>query len=507
VNSSRTYLYFAVFASGCVTLAVEMSASRLIEPFFGTSNLVWATIIGLILLYLSAGYVIGGRWADRSPRPSTLYAIIAWGAFTIGLVPFAAQPVLQWTAGGMSTYDVGLLGGSFAAVLVLLSVPVTLLGCVSPFAIRLAVQDLDHAGNSAGLVYAVSTAGSFFGTFLPVLVLIPNLGTRTTFLLLSLALLGVALAGMGQHCLRYAWMPALLLLLSWWLRSQPIKAIEGALFETESSYNYIQVAEYDGVRYLYLNEGQGIHSVYDPKHLRTYGTWDYFALAPYLNAPPSARPPERVAIVGLAAGTIARQLTEIYGPTVIDGIEIDPRIVQVGQDWFDMNQPNLNVVVGDGRYALAHSAQRYAIIGVDAYRLPYIPWHLTTREFFLLAREHLSEEGVIVINVGHTDDDWRMVEAMVATLSTVFPSVHTVNLPDTFNAIVFATQQPTTPDNLRLNASAMPHPFLREVASEALANLQSVAASSVVFTDDKAPVEQMTNAIVLGYILQIANRK
>ncbi|MBN1890709.1 MAG: fused MFS/spermidine synthase [Thermoflexales bacterium] len=503
MNSSRAYLYFTVFVSGCVTLAVEMSASRLIEPFFGTSNLVWAVIIGLILLYLSAGYVIGGRWADRSPRSSTLYAIIAWGAFTIGLVPFAARPVLQWAVGGMSTYDVGLLGGSFTAVLILLSVPVTLLGCVSPFAIRLAMRDLDHAGNTAGLVYAVSTAGSFLGTFLPVLILIPNLGTRATFLLLSLALMGVALAGLGPGRLRYGWMPALLLLLSWWLRGQPIKAIDGALFETESSYNYIQVAEYDGVRYLYLNEGQGIHSVYNPHHLRTYGTWDYFALAPYFNPPPSARAPERVAIVGLAAGTIARQLSEIYGPIAIDGIEIDPRIVQVGRDWFDMNQPNLNVIVGDGRYALAHSDQRYSVIGVDAYRLPYIPWHLTTREFFLLAREHLSEDGVIVINVGHTDDDWRMVEAMVATLSTVFPSVHTANLPDTFNAIVFATQQPTTPDNLRLNAGAMPHTFLREVAGEALENLYPVAASGVVFTDDKAPVEQMTNAIVLGYIMSV----
>ncbi len=496
---SRAYLYFSVFAGGCVTLAVELSASRLLDPFFGTSNLVWAAIIGLILLYLTAGYVLGGRWADRSPNPRTLYGIMAWGAFTVGLVPFVARPVLQLAISGMSGYDAGALAGSFLAVLVLFSVPVTLLGCVSPFAIRLAMQDVSRAGNVSGQIYAISTAGSFLGTFLPVLVLIPNLGTRATFLVLSFALMAVALIGLGWRGVRYAWMPLALLLLAWLVRGQPIKAIEGALFEIESSYNYIQVAEYDGVRYLYLNEGQGIHSIYDPNHLLAPGTWDYFAIAPYFNAPP-ARAPARAAIVGLAAGTIARQFTDIFGPLPIDGIEIDPRIVQVGRDWFAMNEPNLNVIVGDGRYALARSTQRYSIIGVDAYRLPYIPWHLTTREFFLMARDHLTEDGVVVVNVGHTEDDWSMVEAMVATLDTVFPSVHVVSLPGMFNAIVYATAQPSAPENLRLNMDLMPHPLLCEIAREALENLWPVTPSDIVFTDDKAPVEQLTNAIVLRYL-------
>jgi spermidine synthase len=323
-------------------------------------------------------------------------------------------------------------------------------------------------------------------------------------LILSFTLLAVALVGLGGRRVRYAWMPIVLIALAWLTRGQAIKPIEGALFETESSYNYIQVAEYAGVRYLYLNEGQGIHSVYDPDNLLTYGTWDQFAIATYFNSPEVARPPDRVAIVGLAAGTIARQFTETYGPVPIDGIEIDSRIIQVGREWFEMNQPNLNVLVGDGRYMLARSTQRYSIIGVDAYRLPYIPWHLTTREFFQMAHEHLTDDGVVVINVGHTNDDWRMVEAMVATLQTIFPSVHVVNLPGMFNAIVFATRQPTTPENLRQNLTQMPHPALKEIAIAALANLYPVEPSSIVFTDDKAPVEQLTNGIALQYLMNVA---
>ena len=505
MQNKTKWLYLTVFVSGMTSLAVELAASRLIEPYFGTSNLVWASIIGLILLYLAAGYALGGRWADRSPKSETMYGIIAWAAFAVGLVPFVARPVLLLASRGLADFNAGMLAGSFGAVLVLFSVPVTLLGCVSPFAIRLAVSDVATLGGVAGRIYAISTVGSFLGTFLPVLVTIPNIGTRNTFLLFAFILMAVAFIGLGRRAVTYFWMPVMLVVLAVLLRGQVVKPFAGAIYESESAYNYIQVVEQDGVRYLLLNEGQGIHSVYDPKNLRTFGTWDYFLIAPYFNPPPFLPSQvKRVAVIGLAAGTIARQYTEVYGPLAMDGIEIDSRIVQAGRDYFDMNQPNLNVIVSDGRYALARSTARYDVIGIDAYRLPYIPWHLTTREFFSLARAHLTDEGVVVVNVGHTEDDYRMVEAMAATLQDVFPSVHVVNLPGTFNAILYATVKPSTPDNLRANLPGLAQPILREVATDALKNLRPTTAGAVVFTDDKAPVEQMTNAIVLRFLVQTA---
>src|SRR5947209_11133914 len=178
----RRMLHVAVFASGMTTLAVELSASRLLGSIFGTSNLVWANIIGLILIYLTAGYFIGGRLADRSPRHVTLYRLIAWGAFFSGLVPMAARPVLNAAAQAVYGFQAGVALGSFLAVLILFSVPVTLLGCVSPFAIRLALHNVSDAGQTAGRMYAVSTLGSILGTFVPVLYLIPEAGTARTFI-------------------------------------------------------------------------------------------------------------------------------------------------------------------------------------------------------------------------------------------------------------------------------------------------------------------------------------
>jgi spermidine synthase len=509
MQKRHTYLYVTAFAGGLVSLAVEMSASTLLRNHFGTANLVWATIIGLILLFLTAGYFLGGRWADRSPRATTLYQIVAWAGFLTGIVPFAAYPVLSLASRGYENYDAAMLGGSFVAVMILFSVPVTLMGCISPFIIRLAVEDVSSAGQTAGRVYAISTVGSFLGAFLPNLVLVPIIGTRNTFVSLSLLLLVVALAGLAgggfRRLVLHLWMPAVIILLALFSRGQPVKVAEGAIYETESAYNYIQVIEDEtGCRSLLLNEGQGIHSVYCPGQLRTPGPWDYFLIAPYFNPPPyTPDRVERVMLVGLAAGTMARQYTAVYGPLPIDGVEIDPEIVDVGRRYFEMSQPNLNVIVSDGRYALAHSDQRYSVIGVDAYRLPYIPPHLATVEFFRQARDHLTADGVVAINVGRTQDDYRLVEAMLATLLHVFPSAHVIDVPHSFNTVVVATAQPTQAGNLLLN---LPHlegdDFLHPTALAAVANLRPTEPGTVVFTDDQTAIELMTNALVFDYVLK-----
>ena len=487
------------------TLAVELSASRLLAPYFGSSNLVWANLIGLILIYLTAGYYLGGRLADRFPHPAALYQIIAWGAFLVGLVPFAARPLLRGISGELSVAQVDVLIGSFIGVLALFALPVTLLGCVSPFAIRLAVRDVGQAGNIGGGIHALSALGSILGTFLPVLVLVPAVGTRATFLVFSGVLLLVALIGLFRAVPRLGWvyllLPLALAVLAWLLPGGVVRAADGLIYEAESAYNYIQVVDWDR-RYLLLNEGQGMHSVYDPDRVLTYGTWDFFLIAPFFNPPPYT--PDRVdslCLIGLAAGTVSKQYTAIFGQIPIDGVEIDPQIVRVGREYFDMTEPNLNVVVADGRTFLARTTRRYDVVGVDAYRLPYIPWHLTSVEFFGQVRHHLTDEGVVAINVGHTDSDWRLVEAMVATLGQVFSSVHVINVRDTFNAIVVATVQPTEAANLEANLSGLTHPLLADVAQRALANLHPVAPSEVVFTDDKAPVEHLTNFVVLRYLL------
>ncbi len=509
----RKQLTIAVFISGLTSLSLEMTASRLLVRYFGSSDLVWACIIGLIMIYLSVGYFLGGRWADRSPNYRTFFQILIWAALAIAVIPLISHPVLVAAANAFDKLQVAILAGAFVAVLILMVVPMVLLGTASPFAIRLAMEENQGVGKISGQIYAISTIGSFFGTFLPVLVLIPTIGVFRTFLVLSGLLLVAALYGLWsisglKFAARYLWTP-LILVLIWWLGlSGPNKDTASMIFETESSYNYIQVLENsDEYRVLRLNEGQGMHSVYHPTVLNYYGPWEMVLVAPYFNpAPYDPNRVQKMAIVGLAAGTTARQATAVYGPIAIDGFEIDEKVVEVGRRFFDMNQPNLNVIVQDGRWGLEHSTSKYQIISVDAYRPPYIPWHLTTREFFQIVREHLSDDGVMVINVGRAPPDRRLIDAPSSTSLSVFPSVHVVDVPNTFNSILYATVQPTQIDNFFQNLAYLLgqnqlDPLLTETAKTAAVNLQAGPSAGPVFTDDRAPVEWITNDMIFRFLI------
>jgi spermidine synthase len=278
------------------------------------------------------------------------------------------------------------------------------------------------------------------------------------------------------------------------------------IYERESRYNYIQVLQVADYRYLMLNEGQGVHSVYNPHTLDTFGTWDMFVAAPFFNSPGQTQV-HRMCVIGLAAGTVARQATAAFGPIPIDGVEIDPAIVDVGQALFDMDMPNLNVFVIDGRFFLQHTSAVYDLIVVDAYRLPYIPFQLTTTEFFALARAHLTPNGVVTVNVGRTDTDYRMVTAIASTLSQHFATIHVIDIPDTFNTVLVATLQQTTAANLTSNLVQVEDPFLHELLARAVLNVRATRAhyafpdTGVIFTDDRAPVESLTNAILIHFLL------
>ena len=513
---SKGRLYTIAFFSGMTTLAIELSASRLLGNVFGNSNLVWANVIGLMLLYLTLGYFAGGRLADKLPRAAVMLQIILWAAFLSALIPLVGRPVITRAAEAVFGAEAALALGSFIVILVLFSVPVTLLGMVSPFVIRLAVTEIETSGRIAGQVYAISTLGSLCGTFLPVLVTIPRIGTTRTFLLFSGLLFAIAFLALfnadKRRALLYIAMPIVILAFAPAALAGPLRQpATGARlrYDGESAYNYIQAQEDQaGYRYLYLNEGQGIHSQWHADDVFYGGTWDYFLAAPYFNeAPFRADEVASLLLIGLAAGTIPRQHIEVYGDIPIVGIELDPEIVAVGAEFFDMNSesmPSLTTQVGDGRFLLKQLEGQFSVIGIDAYRPPYIPWHLTTVEFFEEVDARLMENGVVAVNVGRTDTDRRLVDALSSTLLQVYPSVHALDVPLSFNTILVATRQPTRWENLRANIahrSDAVDPRLYDIVEDAAAALVPLGDSDIVFTDDLAPVERLVDSIVLDFLL------
>ncbi|MCA9872275.1 MAG: fused MFS/spermidine synthase, partial [Anaerolineales bacterium] len=458
------------------TLAVEFTTSRMLQTVYGTSNLVWANVIGLVLLFLTLGYFIGGRWADKRPFPVTFYALVSAAGLAGVFFLLLTSVILKTAAAAMAAINVGALLSSFVGVLLALAVPVTLLGCISPFAIRLAVQDVGEAGRVSGRIYAISTWGSLLGTYLPVLVTIPLAGSRATAVLFGSLLFLVGVMGLWQTNRQKGVLGVVagLLLLPvvlFWTQGG-IKAYDGQLFETESAYNYVQVVRQGDCNYLLLNEGQAYHSFYcDGGAVPYVSVWSMMLAAPYFNQGPVQV--DKAAVIGLAAGTIPKQLTRVFGPIPIVGIELDPAIVQAGRDYFAMTEPNLQVIVGDGRYQLNQLNETYDLITIDAYKVPYIPWHLTTREFFHEVQAHLSPTGVVAVNVGRAPQDRSLVEAMTVTLLTVFPTVHAIDVPGALNTILVATMQPTAPENAAVNLAqlaANADPLLRATLETAVSN-------------------------------------
>jgi spermidine synthase len=502
-----------VFAGGFASIGVELTASRLLAPYFGSSTFIWASLIGLTLAFLSLGYFLGGRLADRRPEPVVLYAVTAIAAVAIGMIPFVARPLLTSSLGAFRQLDAGAFYGSLVGTLLLLAPPVTLLGFISPFAIRLQLLDVASAGKTAGSLYALSTIGSIAGSFVPALVLIPLIGTAATFFTLSLALLVPAVSGLVVVRAR-----SVALATGFAAFAVPVLALAAPagvrppdrgilLDERESAYNYIQVVDEDGRRSLILNDGHAVHSVYDPDELLTGGPWDYFMVAPQLVEGAAEPEPRDVLLIGLAGGTVARQLTAAYGPIPIVGVEIDPEINEVARQYFALDElPNVDVVVADGRYALRTSDATFDLIGVDAYRQPYIPFQLTSREFFQDVSAHLRPGGVAVVNAGRTRTDFRLVEALGTTMRDVFPYVVAIDVDRYSNTILVGSQLPLSADALIQNVGRRPETSpLRVVAGWSLAsgNIRAIEPGGPVFTDDRAPVERVIDQMIFDAAREI----
>ncbi len=483
-----------VFVVGMASLGAEIAAARLLAPYFGASTIVWANTIGVVLVALSVGYWFGGRVADRHPHLRGLCALVLGAALLMALVPFAAKPFLGFSVDAFETVSVGGFLGSLLGVLVLVAVPVTLLGAASPWAIRLAVADLERSGEVAGRLYAISTAGSLFGTMIAALVLIPFAGTQRTFLAFALALALVAAAGLGW---RFAAAPAALLVAAVAIPQGTIKAADTGrvLYEAQTTQQYARVVEQpDGDRVLELNEGQAVHSLYRPGSYLTGDYWDGNLVLP---AASGAAPPRRVAILGNAAGTVARAFGHFFPATAVDAVEIDAELTDLGRRFFDLRNPRMRTFAEDARPWLERSGGGYGAIMVDAYRQPYIPFYLATREFFALARDRLAPGGVVIVNVGHPKGNDDLEQVLGATMAAAFPAVLRDPIEPT-NTLLLASEAPISAARLRAHLRELPRD-LRATAAEAASSLAPRLGGGVVYTDDRAPVEWLVDASLLGY--------
>jgi spermidine synthase len=472
---------------------VEIAAARLLAPYFGASTIVWANTIGVVLVALSVGYWFGGRFADRHPSLRGLCLLVLGASLLIAVVPFAARPFLGFSVDAFDTASIGTFAGSLLGVLALVAVPVALLGAAAPWAVRLAVADLEGSGEVVGRLYAISTAGSLLGTMVSALVMIPLLGTQRTFIAFALSLALVASLGVGW---RGVLVPAGLAV----ALAIPVGTIKGSgegtvLYEAETVHQYARVVEReDGSRALELNEGQAVHSLYRPSSYLTGDYWDGHLVLPAVAGP---TPPRRIAILGNAGGTVARAFGHYFPATEVDAVEIDAELTELGRRFLDLRNPRMSVYAEDARPWLRAADGAYDAIMVDAYRQPYIPFYLTTEEFFELARDRLAPGGLVIVNVGHPEGAEELERVLGRTMAAAFPRVMRYPIEPT-NTLLVAGAGEFSAARLRVGADRLPTD-LRPLALEAADSLGPRLPGGEVYTDDRAPVEWLVDESLLEY--------
>ena len=493
ILQNKTYLYLTEFFAGMAVMAVELGASRLLAPYFSSSQVVWTIIIGTIMIAMALGNLWGGRSADRDPDPDRLYRRILLAAVWIAAIPLVGKYVILAISGALIlTVSTSFLTiAAFLSCLVLFVFPLLLLGTVTPSLAKYCTDNLEDNGRIIGTLGAANTIGSILGTFLPTFVTIPAVGTAITFLLFSGVLLLLALA--------YFWQTGR------WRRSRQAAVIvfllctcfghsdsfafwkDNLLYEGESVYNYLQVQDTADSVILSTNVLFGVQSI-QPKHGTLTGMYyDYALAAPVLAG--AADRPLRILVLGMGSGTFASQCRRYFPEASIEGVEIDAAITGLARQYFSLPS-EIPVADYDGRAWLAASPETYDVILIDAYQDITIPFYMSSTEFFTLVRDRLAPNGVMAVNMNmHSDGEGSMNEALSDTIASVFPAVSTVDVPGATNRELFASRQPVDGPALAREAASLPDAPLRRLLRRTSSRLTDYAGGRRILTDDQAPVE------------------
>ncbi len=538
ILSNKLYLYLTEFFAGMSVMAVELGASRLLAPYFSSSQIVWTIIIGTIMIAMALGNIYGGRAADKNPDPDKLYGRILLSSVWIALIPVLGKYIIIGISAIMifSVNSMFLIWAAFAACMIIFVFPLFLLGTVTPSLVKYTVDDLGDSGKTVGMLNASNTIGSIIGTFVPTFVTIPAVGTSITFLIFAGILLLLALvyffSGKNGRISGEAeaekkgnseedstrtvknavklGISIVIFLLSFLLGHSDSFAFwePNLTYEGESVYNYLQVREDSKRVYLSTNVLFGVQSVYEKDGSLTGMYYDYAMAAPYM-AGVKEKDDLDLLVLGMGTGTYCTQCNRFFEGIHTEGVEIDEDITGLAREYFHLSD-EIEVHTYDGRAFLNCVDKTYDVIMVDAYQDITIPFQMSSVEFFTLVKEHLNPEGVMVVNMnmrGQNDGE-GITFYLSQTISKVFPECYVVNVPGTTNRELFASENPRVLDRLQKNLDEEENPELRAMMDRVVSHLERfehyVPINSAgpanqdycTMTDDQAPVELLGMQVI-----------
>ena len=501
ILKNKFFLYLTEFFAGMSVMAVELGASRLLAPYFSSSQIVWTIIIGTIMIAMALGNIYGGRSADRHPSPDRLYGRILVAAVWIAAIPVVGKYIVLGIS-AVLIFAVNtnfLIWAAFAACMVIFVFPLFLLGTVTPSLAKYSVESLDDSGRTVGNLGAFNTIGSIIGTFVPTFISIPAVGTSVTFLIFAEILLALSLVyfisgRVGRVKSAVAGMLFLACCLTGAGNSFAFWETD-LTYEGESIYNYLQVKEDDRHVILSTNVLFGVQSVLMKQEGLTGMYYDYAMAAPLMTA--RETPGDcRMLILGMGTGTYATQCNRYFGEMDIQGVEIDEKITELARTYFELPD-RVQVTTYDGRAYLNAITEKYDVIMVDAYQDITIPFQMSSVEFFTLVKDHLTEGGVMVVNMNmRGGGDGNINQYLADTIASVFDRVYTVDVRGTTNREFFAMNHGDGPERMTAHRAELADGSLSAMMEHVQSNLTAYEVGNYVMTDDKAPVELLGMRVI-----------
>ena len=508
ILNKKLYLYLTEFFAGMSVMAVELGASRLLAPYFSSSQIVWTIIIGTIMIAMALGNYFGGRWADKDPDPDKLYKRILFSAVWIAAIPFVGKLIIVGVTGVLIvTVNTNfLVWAAFLACMLIFVFPLFLLGTVTPSLVKYTTDSLEDNGRTVGTLGAFNTIGSIIGTFAPTFITIPAVGTAVTFMIFSgiLLLLGIVyFISCGRCKIRTA--VCTVLFIGFCIAGTTIGFAfwEKALaYEGESVYNYLQVKEDKDKAVLSTNVLFGVQSVYMKNGGLSGLYYDTAMAAPLMSR---AGESSSLLVLGMGTGTYATQCSRYFPEMTSEGVEIDESITDLAREYFALDS-KINVVTYDGRAYLnalrsGDEGRKFDVIMVDAYQDITIPFQMSSKEFFSLVRDSLNEGGVMVVNMNMRSDSPDGINAYLSdTIASVFSEVWTADVPGSTNRELFASDDPQMMTNLAKGINALLDEELRSALTDVSAELVRYEPGELILTDDNAPVELLGMRAIDGLI-------
>ncbi|MGI5888452.1 MAG: spermidine synthase [Oscillospiraceae bacterium] len=494
ILKNRTFLYVTEFFSGMSVMAVELGASRLLAPYFSSSQIVWTIIIGTIMIAMALGNMWGGRQADKDPNTDKLFKRILIAAVWIAAIPLFGKYVIMGISALviLSVNSNYLAAAAFASCMIVFVFPLFLLGTVTPSLAKYCVRNTGESGKIVGTLEACSTIGSILGTFLPTFVTIPTVGTAVTFLIFSGVLLAISLIYFISRRTKKTMCIAasvVFIICSIFGNSDSFAFWRDDIdYEGESVYNYLQVTEDDSSVVLSTNVLFGVQSIYMKSDTLTGMYYDYALAAPVL-AGYEDRDSTDILVLGMGCGTYAQQCSRYFPKSSVEGVEIDSKIIWIAREYFNLPD-SVKVTEYDGRAFLEGTDKKYDVIMVDAYQDITIPFQMSSVEFFNEVKSHLTEGGVMVVNMNmHNDAEGSINEYLCDTIASVFPEVYTVDVEGSTNRELFAFESADQLGNLTQSSTG--HYDLDNMLGTVSAGLVKYEGGDHILTDDKAPVERL----------------